>query len=251
MNFNNTYIGEIINFYVEHPKYLLLALICSIFFTGGLWILYPDWLKESYYIIGVTSFSGFVLIIAQTMGYWKETKLEKEYDEILKKPFEQKFLIPLKKWMVINYEIQTDEPQRLDKINIKPNTKSTIILTTRIKKDLGIDLEIRDSQYNFGGDEEKKKPKIIKWRNPYYEENTSVVKWFDKELGYDWHDIYHISGKRLIFKDVTYMDGFDIETYDKGVYSFDMNFIVVCKKFKNLEKEKSKEVRTSLTINVV
>ena len=78
-----------------------------------------------------------------------------------------------------------------------------------------------------------------------------MTKWFDKDLGEDWNGLYHLCGKRLMFKDKTYSDGFEIKTYDTGRFAFDMNFLILCKKYKNLEKEKSKHIRTNLMVNVI
>jgi len=149
---------------------------------------------------------------------------------------EHKFIIPAKKWYTVNYEKQIDEPQRVKELNIKANSKVIIIIRTNSK----FDLEIYDSQYQFNGDKTKN-PSIVKYENPYYKK---PIKWFDDEV-FDWHGILHLKGKRKMFKDVTYVDGFEIQTYEKGRYCLNMEFIALC-------KGKSQEIRTSqLFINVI
>jgi hypothetical protein len=242
MKYAKSYIGEIIKFYVDNPKYIILSISLSILFLAILLNIFPDWTIYQYITIWLISIPTFILIIGQTAGYWKETKLEEEYEKILREPFKQKFIIPSKDWTIINYEKQINKPQRKDEINIPTNTKATIFIRTNSK----LDLEIRDSQYSFDGDK-KKKPKILKYNNPYY---TKSIAWYDEDA-FDWHDIYHLKGARTIFKDVTYVDGFKIKTHNKGQYNFNMEFIVLCKKYNKLKKEKSKSIKTSLKINVI
>jgi hypothetical protein len=153
----------------------------------------------------------------------------------LENPFEQKFIIPAKAWATVNYEKQTDEPQRVDTINIKANTKATIIFRTNSL----LHLKVRDSQFQFGG-EKGKKPTILKYKNPYFKKH---IQWYLDEA-YDWHGIYHLIGSRRMYKDITYVDGFEIQTHKKGTYPFNMEFTVS-------KKGVVRNVRTSLTINVI
>ena len=242
LKYAKSYIREIIKFYVEHPVYLFLSITLSCLFVSVLLYIFPNWEIYQYMTLFIASIPAFILIVGQTASYWKETKLEKEYDAILEEPLEQKFIIPTKAWTTINYGQQTDEPQRVKEIDIPANTKAIIIIRTNSK----LDLEIKDSQYNFGGDK-RKNPKIIAYKNPYY---TKSMQWFEDDP-FDWHGIYHLKGTRTMLKDVTYIDGFEIQTHNKGTYTFDMQFIVLSKKYGKLNEEKTKELKTRLTLNVV
>jgi hypothetical protein len=237
-----SFIDSIIRGYVEKPIYLWIPIIVTLLV---MFVSYPLMLEWSFNEIATYSLLWFGVIFMVAGKYmtlrW-ETVIEKEYEKTLGETFEQKFIIPTKAWAIINYEKQTDEPQRPVEIDIPANTKATIIIRTNSK----LDLEIRDSQYNFGGDK-KKNPKILKYKNPYYTKN---IKWFDDDV-FDWHGIYHLKGTRTIVKDVTYVDGFEIQTRDKGRYGLDMGFIVLCRGYGKLKEEKSKEVRThQLFVNV-
>ncbi len=160
--------------------------------------------------------------------------MRKETIRKLEDPFTQLFIIPAKKWYKVNYEKQTDEPQRVDTLNIKANTKATIIMRTNTN----LHLTVRDSQYQFDG--EAGKPEILKYKNPYFK---SPVQWFEAD-SFDWHGIYHLIGKRRMYKDCTYVDGFEIQTHKKGTYTFNMEFTVS-------KKGVVRFVRTTLNINVI
>ncbi|MBE3094042.1 MAG: hypothetical protein IMZ52_03350 [Actinobacteria bacterium] len=236
-----SFIDSIIRGYVEKPIYLWIPIIVTLLV---MFVSYPLMLEWSFNEIATYSLLWFGVIFMVTGKYmtlrWGSV-IEKEYEKTLRDPFEQKFIIPAKAWATINYEQQTNEPQKPKEISISANTKATIIIRTNSK----LDLEVRDSQYSFG-DDKKKKPKILKYKNPYYTKHTP---WYDDDV-FDWHGIYHLKGTRTMFKDVTYVDGFEIQTHDKGQYNFNMEFIVLCKQYGKLKEEKSKEVRTHLIVNV-
>jgi len=237
-----SFIGSIVEGYVEKPIYLWIPIVATLLV---MFVSYPLFLKWSLNEIAVYSllwFSVIFMVAGKYMTLRRESIIEEEYEDTLKEPFKQKFIIPSRAWTTINYEQQTDKPRRLDEISVRRNTKATIIIRTNSV----LDLEIRDSQYSFGGDK-KKIPKILKYKNPYYTKHTT---WYDKDV-FDWHGIYHLKGTRTLFKDVTYVDGFEIQTHEKGQYSFNMEFIVLCKKYGKLKEEKSKHIRTNLMINVI
>lgn len=240
MNYTKSYIEEIIKFYVENPKYLIIPLILSLIFTVGLRYYYPNWAIESYIIIGVTSFPGFALIVANIIGYWKETKLEEEYNKILENLLEIHFIIPPISKFKINYHKQDNKPHRIDEISIPFSSKTNIFLWIKPK----IDIDIRERQFGFG--DKPTDPKILKYDNPYIRSSNVPLTWY-----IDWWDNYHIYDKISRTKSDVIVHGFEIETHDKGEFVLDIRFNISCNKFKNFEKTKTTVTKNELKVNVI
>lgn len=234
---DNTFIYSIIKSYVEKPIHLWIPVIITLLIMMVSYPLFLLWTLNEIIVFCLLWFGVVFMVAGKYLTLRDKIIIEEEYDKALEKPFEQKFIVRNP-----NNKIELE-----DEIDIPANKTQTIVFRTNT----ALDLEIRDSQYNFGGDGNKKKPEIIRYKNPFYKGKTSLTKWFDKDLGEDWWGLYHLSGKRLMFTDKTYTDGFEIRTHDKGRFMFDLNFLILCKKYKNLEKEKSKHIRTSLKVNVI
>lgn len=224
---------------------LAVPIIVTLILVPYILIIFPTWTSYEKLAFIFVLFSAAFLVSKEYLRIRDESIIDEEYDKVIANPFDCKFVIPPKSIRLFQYYPQDEENHVLTELDVPK--KSTIVIMLRIKPKL--DLEVRDSQYSFSNDGGKKKPIINMYENLFYDKGG--IKWFEEDLKTDWWGNYHLSGKRIMFKDVAYMDGFEITTYDKGSYTFNMEYVVVAKNYNGMSKEKTKDVRSQLKINIV
>jgi len=212
----------------------------------AIWAWFPNSNSLNYFILFFASLSGFAILLHEYFMYYDE----KEYNEALKKSLNIMHFIPTKGEYKIDYYLQDDEEHFGDdikSITLPAHTKNIQIF---IRTEPLLDVEVRDSQYLFEGDnkESKKKCPIVNgYSNPFTK--TKKKFWFDEQW-HDWHNTLHLSGNRMLFQKMCYTDGFLINTKNKGEYALKTIFFVYCRRFKNIEKERVELIEIPLKVNV-
>jgi len=231
-----------IDVYVQKPKYLLIPPILTMIFVLALTLIQEtqSWTYYQWISIIIICLAFFIVAFGAGVKIKRWLWDERQYNKIIKNPFEMHFIIPPSSKYKIDYYKQDTIPIRVDEIPIPANSKRIIFLWVKPE----IDIDIREQQFGFGG--EGNKPKIIQYNNPYIRQSNTPHTWF-----IDWWDIYHIVDKEYKGKDEKIVHGFEIETYSQGKFVFDIRFNVSCDKYKNLEKTKTNVTRNKLKINVI
>lgn len=238
-----------IDVYIEKPKYLLIPIILtmiSVLILMNLPILMSteeisNWTLYQWTSIILIFLAFFIVAVGAGVKIKRWIWDEKQYNKVIKEPFEIHFIIPPEDKYKIDYYKQTNVPLRVDKIPLPANSKRTIFLWIKSK----IDINIRERQFGFG--DKLTDPKILKYDNPYIRKSNVPLTWY-----IDWWDNYHIYDKISRGKDDVIVHGFKIETHDKGEYTLDIRINVSSNRYKNVEKYKTYVPHyTNLKINVI
>lgn len=185
----------------------------------------------------------FVIVVigaAYAVYRWNKRRNEKKkYEELMKDDIEMHFLVPTKEKYEVKYEKQDEVEHLKDELLIPSDLKDHIFLSIKTK------LNVRLSHRYFGFEGEGKKP-VITYSNPFRLEGSDVVSWYR-----DWHGYYHMNNETFLFQEETYVNAFEIETFDKGNYVFQAIFQVHCNEFKDIKEEKHVILTKELKIKIV
>ena len=184
----------------------------------------------------------YSLCLKRLYDWYKKRKEKKEYDELMKDPFEVHFFIPTLDLHKITYEKQ-DAMKIYPRYELEiPKGVEDVIFLRIIPR---ISVKVGERYFGFKIKETKKKPKISHFKNPFVREASFQEEWYE-----DAHGHVHMVKERLWVKDEICVSAFKIKTYDEGDYPFYMSFHVSCNEYKSVKEERHTLVTKTLKIRV-
>ena len=202
------------------------------------WTTYEIW---TFILLVITSTVTISLGLRTLYNWFKRRKERKEYDQILKDPFEVHFFIPRKDECEITYAKQDNYIHDTDELEI-PKGIEDIIWLRIIPR-----INTRVSQFYFGfriGETSRKNPEIS-YHHYFVKEASFQKKWYKDMYGH-----LHICEEGIWNKDEIYVRPFKMRTYDEGDYRFHMRFHLSCNEYKSVKEERHTVTHKELKIKV-